>query len=146
MTNDLLLYVITQRDLLSKNKELDDLNDKTHEHIRSLVKEKGDAKLWKIFVDTQSILYDKLADNKKTDSVKALDHQESKLNQIAANLRQHRIIKYSATIVVFFLMILLSQSTIIQLINITVSSSQADLKESIDQIIPNDMKIDSALT
>ena len=80
VTNDLLLYVITQRDLLTKNKELDDLNDKTHEHIRSLVKEKGDAKLWKIFVDTQSILYDKLADNKKTDAVKALDHQESKLN------------------------------------------------------------------
>ena len=49
VTNDLLLYVITQKDFLENKKELD---DQVHEHIRSLVKEKGDTKLMKIFVDT----------------------------------------------------------------------------------------------
>jgi hypothetical protein len=41
--------VITQKDFLENKKELD---DEVHEHIRSLVKEKGDVKLMKIFVDT----------------------------------------------------------------------------------------------
>lgn len=78
--------------------------------------------------------------------IKSLELKESQLNNILDKLKKHKITKYSVTIVVFFLMVLFSQSTIIKLINITISSSQADLKESIDSIIPPHMNIDQALT